>query len=179
MISKIRIVGSPGSGKTYLAEQLSKILDIPSIKLDDFFYDMQAKVRDKPGPVAKRDAKLKAVLKKNHWILEGHWDDWSRVSFEQANLVVVLRPNTFKRKFRIFQRHLKRRFGIIKGRKETLKDLLHLLDWSAKYEKSTLPNMISFLKKNELPFKVFPSADKALVHFTSEQSTVSKKKRKN
>lgn len=116
---RIRIVGGPGSGKTYLATKLARTFGTPSFKLDTLYYDPDAKERDWAGDPILRDKELQRILKKKQWILEGHWDDWSRPSFDKADQVIILNPSS--RKKRIFQRHIKRRLGIIKGKKRIIK----------------------------------------------------------
>ena len=64
---KIHIVGGPGSGKTFLAEKLSRELGIPHYDLDDIQWANEGDY-GKKRDTAERDALLDEVLQKDQWI---------------------------------------------------------------------------------------------------------------
>ncbi len=68
---KIHIIGGPGSGKTYLAEKLSKELGIRHYDLDELQWDNNSDSYGVKREPAERDRLLADVLKKNDWIIEG------------------------------------------------------------------------------------------------------------
>ena len=78
---KIHIIGCSGSGKTYLAEALSKQYDIPHFDLDDIQWDNSAAGYGVKRPPEERAALLQEILAKPDWIIEGVYHKWVRQSF--------------------------------------------------------------------------------------------------
>ena len=69
---KIHIIGCSGSGKTYLANALSKKYNISHFDLDDIQWDNNAKEYGKKRPLDERKALLQEILYNNdEWIIEG------------------------------------------------------------------------------------------------------------
>jgi adenylate kinase family enzyme len=66
-VRRIAILGPPGSGKSWLAQQLAGILDLPVIHLDRLYW--------KPGWVATPDPEWQAIqlgeLERDSWIADG------------------------------------------------------------------------------------------------------------
>ena len=69
---KIHIIGGPGSGKSFLADRLSRQLGIPHYDLDDLQWDNAAGYGTKPDP-PERDALLSQILQKEAWVIEGDY----------------------------------------------------------------------------------------------------------
>lgn len=148
---RVRIVGSPGSGKTYFARKISNHSNLPYINLDDLFWS-----KGHPADEKVRDAKLNKVLDSEQWIIEGSFDeDWVSSTFDDATMVIVLNPNPVKRAWRIL-----RSIMFTKPFREFIYDWK--LNW--KYNRNHLPGL---LKKRSLQHKffVFSSADKAYKFF--------------
>ena len=89
---KIHILGGAGSGKSYIAKQLSQQFHIPYYDLDDLFWDRNANEYGIKTPEKERDLALKAILLNNDWIIEGVYIDWLKPSFHAANKIFVLMP---------------------------------------------------------------------------------------
>ena len=87
---KIFIIGTMGSGKTTLANKISEKLSIKNYSLDDIYY---IKKYDKKRSEIKRKKKLKELLKKKKWIIEGVFNNWTEDIFKEANLVIWLDLN--------------------------------------------------------------------------------------
>lgn len=66
---KMHIIGCSGSGKTYLANALSKKHNIPHFDLDDIQWDNSAEAYGTKRPLDKRKALLQEILSNNDWIL--------------------------------------------------------------------------------------------------------------
>jgi adenylate kinase family enzyme len=98
---KIHIIGSVGSGKTTLARNLSNKLSIPYYELDNVVWKRH-KPRDIKRTNEERDQLLSTIVHSNTWIIEdAHYNEWVFQSFNNADLIVFLDTENFKRKYRI------------------------------------------------------------------------------
>lgn len=144
---KIHIIGGSGTGKTYLAKELSKKYNIPHYDLDELFWDNTAEQYGTKMPAEKRDFMLKDILKKDGWIIEGVFYDWLDESFEAADIIILLEIPVYICRFRIIRRLVKRKAGIEKAKRETLKSLADLLKWTGKFQKDNLLQIRAKLNK--------------------------------
>ena len=88
---KIHIIGCSGSGKTYLANALSKKYNISHFDLDDIQWDNNAKEYGKKRTLDERNALLQEILYNNdEWIIEGVYYAWVQQSFDEADKIYVL-----------------------------------------------------------------------------------------
>lgn len=138
---KIHIFGAPGSGKSFLADNLSKQFDIPHYDLDDLQWDNAANDYGTKRNPQERDALLNQILQKDDWIIEGVYFTWCKQCFEDADKIYVLDVPQFKCIYRIVRRFIRRKLGIEKGKKESLKSLIDLLKWADKFQKVNLPKI--------------------------------------
>ena len=137
-IMKIHIIGGPGSGKTFLAEKLSKELGISHFDLDDLQWDNKSASYGVKRSPDERDRLLNDVLSHNDWIIEGVYYAWCQQCFADADRIYVLNVPRYKYRYRIIRRFVRRKLGLEKGKKENLKSLRELLKWADKYQKVNL-----------------------------------------
>ena len=135
---KIHIIGGPGSGKTFLAEKLSAQLGIPHYDLDDLQWDNTALSYATKRDAQERDALLREILQKDDWIIEGVYYAWCGQCFEDADRIYLLIVPRYRYRYRILRRFVRRKLGLEKGKKETLKSLFALLKWADKYQRTNL-----------------------------------------
>lgn len=135
---KIHIIGGPGSGKTFLAEKLSKKLGIPHYDLDEFQWDNQSDSYGVKRNPDERDRLLANVLNHKDWIIEGVYYAWCQQCFADADKIYVLNVPRHQYQYRIIRRFIRRKLGLEKGKKETLKSLSQLLKWADKYQQVNL-----------------------------------------
>ena len=135
---KIHIIGGPGSGKTFLAEKLSKDLGISHFDLDDLQWDNKSASYGVKRSPEERDRLLNDVLSHNDWIIEGVYYAWCQQCFADADRIYVLNVPRYKYRYRIIRRFVRRKLGLEKGKKENLKSLRELLKWADKYQKVNL-----------------------------------------
>ena len=143
---KIHIIGGPGSGKSFLAETLSKQLGIPHYDLDDLQWDNAAEGYGTRRDPKERDALLNSILKQNDWIIEGVYYAWCLHCFEQADRIYLLNVPRCTYRHRIIRRFLRRKLGLEKGRKETLQSLKDLLKWADHYQEKNLTEIRKILE---------------------------------
>ena len=145
---KIRIIGCSGSGKTYLATALSKKYNISHFDLDDIQWDNNAKEYGKKRPLDERKALLQEILYNNdEWIIEGVYYAWVQQSFDEADKIYVLNMSNYLCKSRIIMRSIKRKLGLQKGKKETLKSVYNLLKWTETFQNKNLKEIRSILDR--------------------------------
>ena len=118
---KIHIIGCSGSGKTYLANALSKKYNISHFDLDDIQWDNNAKEYGKKRTLDERKTLLHEILYNNdEWIVEGVYYAWVQQSFDEADKIYVLDMPSYLYKSRIIMRSIKRKLGIQKGKRSIL-----------------------------------------------------------
>ena len=135
---KIHIIGGPGSGKTFLAEKLSKELGIRHYDLDELQWDNKSDSYGVKRDPDERDRLLRDVLSHKDWIIEGVYYAWCQQCFADADKIYVLHVPRHTYRYRIIRRFVRRRLGLEQGKKETLKSLARLLRWADKYQKVNL-----------------------------------------
>ena len=114
---KIHIIGGPGSGKTFLADRLSRQLGIPHYDLDDLQWDNAAVYGTKREP-QERDALLRQILQQEDWIIEGVYHKWCGQCFADADRIYLLEVPRYRYRTRILRRFFRRKLGLEKGKKK-------------------------------------------------------------
>ena len=140
---KIHIIGCSGSGKTYLAKALSEKYNIPHFDLDDIQWDNKADGYGVKMPIEKRTELLNNILRNDSWIIEGVYYAWVGKCFEHADKIYVLDIPKRVYTYRIIKRTIKRKLGLEKGKKETLKSVCNLLKWTDTFQNK---NMVEIKK---------------------------------
>ena len=135
---KIYIIGGPGSGKSFLAEQLSKEFGVQHYDLDEMQWDNKSASYGVKREPAERDNLLSDVLRNDNWIIEGVYYAWCQQCFADADKIYVLSVPRYKYRYRIIRRFIRRKLGLEQGKKETLKSLRQLLKWADKYQRDNL-----------------------------------------
>ncbi len=120
---RIYVIGTSGSGKTYLAKKISEKLKLKHYDLDDFYW---IKKYTKKRPKEKRKELAKKLSKKKSWVAEGIYGDWAIDLIKKAQIIVWLDVSAYKRSIRILKRYFK-------GDEGTLISTLKLVKYSLKY----------------------------------------------
>ena len=138
---KIRIIGSPGSGKTYTSNILSKELNIKTTDLDNIFWNISSTDNRIKNDYINRESRLNSILLNKSWIIEGVYiNPWTFPTFCEADYILVIKTNKWTQYYRLIKRFFIRKFTNYKP-KETLKDFKNLISWSFQYQKD-LDNFI-------------------------------------
>lgn len=146
---KIHIIGSTGSGKTYLAREISKRLHIPFFELDDVVWNGAVELSGKNSPEV-RDKILEDIINKEQWIIEGVYHKWVGRSFEEADVIIFLSPRPMNRAFRIITRFIKQRTKLERSKyRQTLKGLIEMLKWNSKFDADNKKKIHEMLEKHK------------------------------
>ncbi|URN94124.1 MAG: hypothetical protein NAG76_20225 [Candidatus Pristimantibacillus lignocellulolyticus] len=133
-MNKVLIIGSVASGKTTLARQLSKKLNIPWYELDSIVYHQTALERYKRS-AAEQVETIIEINQNGDWIFEGVDRLSYQCLYEMADTIVFLDTPLWKRKIRIFSRFVKQQLGIEKSNYTSdLKMLRMMYQWTQGFE---------------------------------------------
>jgi len=152
---RIFITGVSSSGKTFLASRISKILDIKSYDLDNLVFKKNCydRICEK-----LRDKKLKKIIKRKKWIIEGAYSrGWIESIIKKSNFIIIIDINSWLIKKRILMRTLKRKIGLVKGKKEKFSDFLELIKYAHDYPLKSLPKHREFIDKHKKEFIILKS----------------------
>lgn len=154
LLMKIRIIGCPGSGKTYISKLLAKKYQLIHLDLDDIFWEKET---FKKRNVQERNNLIDEILKKKSLIIEGvYYREWTLKTFSESDLIFFLNVNRFITTYRLVVRFLKRRFS--SERKESVLQFYNLLKWSNRYNKNK-KEIINLIKKENQNFFIVKSLD--------------------
>jgi dephospho-CoA kinase len=107
------ITGAIGSGKTTLAETLSRILHRKVLSLDALFFDLESSIHRKKKEPLQRDKELLTHLAEKNMIFEGwHLGDWLIPLVRSVSLVVIVDTPLELRLQRIENRFNRRKAGL-------------------------------------------------------------------
>jgi len=150
-LSKIYIIGTSGSGKSFLSRKLSEKLGIQRYDLDDLYYSRKYTVERSPG---KREQMLRKIASRKKWIIEGVYGSWIESALKKADLVILLDIHIARLAWRILMRHIGR-MGV---EKETWRDAINLVKYAHRYKhgehSSGYKSHISLVKKHKLKYVV-------------------------
>ena len=90
-VSKISIIGGPGTGKSTLSTNLSRVLNIPNYHIDSFNYEDDWVKRDEK----ERDMMILDILNNEKWIIDGTYRSTLEERLKKSELVIFLDYNTF------------------------------------------------------------------------------------
>lgn len=142
---KIHIIGCSGSGKTYLANNLSERYGIPHFDLDDIRWDNTVSGYGIKRPMDECINLLNTVLHNDSWVIEGVYYSWIQQSFEKADIIYVLDMPGSVYITRIILRFFKRKLGLEKGKKESVRSICRLLKWTKTFQKQNFPEIRTLL----------------------------------
>lgn len=146
---KIHIIGASGSGKSYLAEKLSKKFNIPHYDLDDIEWKRKYDIENEPEIKNKL---LNQILSNNDWIIEGVYHTWCEQCFKDADKIYILNTPANICKIRIIKRYIKRLLKIEQGSNSSIKSLIELIKWVDTFHKDVMPEIKNSFKiyKNKI-----------------------------
>ena len=104
---KVAIVGCGGSGKSYLARELGKILEAPVTHLDAAFYDDEWNAL----PMDKFAELQRELVAGPRWVIDGNYNSTLQIRLESCDTVVLMDVSTISALYGIFSRQLRHGAG--------------------------------------------------------------------
>ena len=101
---RIHIVGGPSSGKTTVAIELGRRLDVPTYGLDEVGYEGGAGDR---RPLDARLADVRAIATQPGWVTEGGFLGWTDELLRAADVILWLNITWRVAAWRIIARHVR------------------------------------------------------------------------
>lgn len=118
---KISIIGGPGTGKSTLARNLGKELNLPTYHIDGIHHTENWGIRDKE----ERDKIILGIVNENKWVIDGTYRSTLEARIEKADLVIFLNYTTIAKLKGILTRYLKN----IGKEREEIPGCKEKMDW--------------------------------------------------
>lgn len=151
---KIRIIGYAGSGKTSLMKKLEDKYEIPGISLDDFL-----KIKDKQKRFNRVNETISPLPS---WIVEGvQISQWTKSSFEEANLIVLLDYPLYISQSRVAKRSMSQLLEpgkTLEQRDAIIKRMFKLFKWNRRF-KERLPTVKNTLYNYPVTIMILESPE--------------------
>ena len=170
---KIRIIGYAGSGKTSLTTRLQEKYYIQGVSLDDYL-----KIKDKNQRYEAVNQRLNQL---DSWIVEGvQVSNWTKETFNQADLIVVLDYPLTVTQYRVFKRTRKQVLDSDRDfdqKKKSVKRMFKLFKWNNRFKKR-LPTIKGNLYNQATKVMILeaPKDEKRLHQYIKKQLRLNKHK---
>lgn len=103
-MKKIVIIGSPGAGKSTLAQELGRVLDIHVYHLDRYFWQPNWKEYPRQDRI---EIEQQSILTNPQWIVEGSYFGSSDNRLRAADTIIFLDTPCLQCLYRVIARHIK------------------------------------------------------------------------
>jgi adenylate kinase family enzyme len=162
-MKRILVIGSSGAGKSKLARDLGKILNLPVINLDAHFWNPGWV--ETPKPEWKR--KVGELIKGEEWIMDGNYGGTLEMRLQAADTVIFLYYSRYLCLWQGLMRQMTRvRPDVIRGCHERIN--LEFIKWIWNYPRKTRPTIMKILDEGCDGKRLFicstPRETKRLVH---------------
>lgn len=104
-VNKISIIGGPGTGKSTLANNIGKELNLPIYHLDAIHHLENWEVRDSK----ERDKIILEKIEEERWIIDGTYKSTLEARVKKSDMIIFLNYSTIARLKGVFSRYLKNR----------------------------------------------------------------------
>ncbi len=149
---KVYIYGNSASGKSTLADNLSKKTGTAVFHLDQYHWGANWQ---KPELEDFRQRVENLVTENESWIIEGAYWKVADILASKADVIILLKQPRYKCVWRALRRQLKHVGGDLpfmakdcSVKKSTFKDNLHFMKWIYKFDKSNTPKFLDTIKEH-------------------------------
>jgi len=120
-----------------MAKKLAKQYSLNLCHLDDIVWENNKKRNHN-----ERKQILTKFLLCENWVMEGmSHSEWMHEAYKQADYIFLLNTNYHLASFRVLKRYFKKKLGLEKGHKETLKSVKNLFKIRKDYEQNIIPEI--------------------------------------
>lgn len=102
-MKRIAVIGVPGSGKTVLSQQMSRVLGLPHLELDASLWRI-----DGAAPLAEFRRDVDALTSDGPWIADGSYSQLRDLTWHRADTLVWLDYSLAVTLWRVTRRNLRR-----------------------------------------------------------------------
>ncbi|QTD40486.1 hypothetical protein [Sporosarcina sp. Te-1] len=142
---KLFIMGIVASGKTTYAKKLSAQCNLPFVELDAVVYHEKDGKRVKRSPEEQMEM-IREIDRAGGWVMEGVYRPSYHALFDMADTIIWLDPPLYKRRYRIFSRHMKQVLGLEScAYKPDFQMLRNMYKWTEDFERKR-PILLENLK---------------------------------
>ena len=147
-MSRIHVIGAPGSGKTTYARRLAAARNLPLCHLDEIFHDNSGTTPRKRTESERTEMATEFAQGKD-WISEGaSFSDCVNPILKRATERHIVSQSRMIRVWRQIKRYIRRKFGIEQTTyRETLRGLWGGIKWTWNYDRDTLPIILQKIPK--------------------------------
>lgn len=132
---KILIFGIVASGKTTLADRLSKELGISYYEGDCIAWGFPGEKRYKRSEKEQKEI-IYQINENESWIIEGTYRESQKILYDLADKIIFLDTPLWVRRYRIILRFIRQKLGIEKSNYEPDFDMLkHMFLWTREFER--------------------------------------------
>lgn len=144
-MKRIIVIGCGGAGKSTLSRKLSDKLNIPVYHLDKIFWN-RGWIQT---PQEEFDIKLKSLVNKDKWIIDGNYIRTLDMRVERADTIIFINMSTYLCLYRAIKRRImyngKSRPDMAEGCPEGVD--FEFFKWILNYNKKIRPEILEKLKK--------------------------------
>lgn len=149
-VNKIIILGSAGSGKSYLSKKIAEHTGFPLTHLDNEYWN----IGWVPTPKVEWVDKIKNMIQGDQWIIDGNYNSTLELRYKAADCIIFLDMNRFLCIYNVWKRHGKKRSDLPEYLEEKKdKEFLEFLVWIWNYKKRERDRILQLHK--EYPEKLF------------------------
>lgn len=102
---RILVLGSPGSGKTYLSRELARVLELEHVELDDHFWETPTRWM---SPQLWRPY-VSNLVSADEWLIDGTYESTLDLRVPEAQLAIVIEEG----RMTCLQRVVRRRLALV------------------------------------------------------------------
>ena len=144
--NKISIIGGPGTGKSTLAKNLGKELNLPICHIDAIHHLKNWEIRDKK----ERDKIILEKIKEQKWIIDGTYKDTLNQRIKASDLIIFLDYSTLAKLKGVLSRYFKYRGKEIPEIPGCIEKVnLYIIKCALKWNKTKRCNVVKELENNK------------------------------
>lgn len=145
MMKRVLILGPSGSGKSTLCERLGRILHVPIVHLDWYYWNPNWV----ETPKDEWEDKVRDLIKLESWVMDGNYTSTLRLRASVADTIIFIDAPRRLSYLRVFTRFLRFRG---RTRPDLAEDCPEKIDWDFikwiwDYPRTRKPTILRFLEK--------------------------------